>query len=465
MNIPPDSFLTLSMKENIWGNKIARILAASLDAVEPSGLVSGIMRRDNNNLHIDDNILDLEKFKRIILIGIGKASVPMSAAAAEILGKKLTSGIILTKKTPPISPNLNQKFFIIEGGHPVPDQGSQKGAQEILRLTDDLSAEDLVLILLSGGGSSLFTAPAPGISLDDLKRTNQVLLSSGADIGQINTIRKHISLVKGGLLAKHIYPAKLVTLILSDVMEVRNSVFDPVDMVASGPTSPDPTTFEEAMDLIAYLKIEELLPVSVINHLDTGRQSIHPETPKPGDEIFEQATTLIIGSNKDAVEAGLLQAQTEGFIIERGEPFSGEAKEIGFGLASTISHRESSPDPITIPICSILGGESTVTLSPTGKIGKGGRNLELALGAMEAMDGLKDVALVTLASDGEDGVTGAAGAIVTGESYQRSLAIGIDPSQELAAHNSYPVFKKLDDLIITGPTFTNVNDLIFTFLF
>jgi hydroxypyruvate reductase len=462
---PPDAFLTKTMREKPWGEKVARILAASLAAVEPGNLVRGAMEREKNHLIIDDLSLDLEQFRQIILIGIGKASIPMSAAAAMILGKDLTSGIIITKKIPPKSPDLIHKVYTIMGGHPVPDQGSLKGSEEILKLTENLTSEDLVLILLSGGGSSLLTAPAPGISLDDLQRTNQVLLGSGADIIDINTVRKHLSAVKGGQLAKAIYPARLVTLILSDVMADFRDSYNPVDMVASGPTIADPTTFQDAIDIIARFRIRDQLPISVNNHLELGNKELKLETPKPGDSIFDHTSTLIIGSNQIAVTAGIQQAEAEGFNAQGGGLISGEARQYGSDLAAILSIRVSGQDPIHRPSCSIVGGESTVSLPARGKIGKGGRNLELALSAMPGMDGLKDVALVSLASDGEDGDTGAAGAIVTGESYQRALDLKINPGGELADHNSYHVFEKLDDLIVTGPTFTNVNDLCFLFNF
>lgn len=475
MDIPTKSFLTHSLRENPWGHKVARILAASLAAVEPGNLVRGVMHRDKNLLHIGDLLLDLEQFKRVILIGIGKGSAPMSTAAAKILGDDLTSGIILTKKIPPKSPRLKQKVQIIVGGHPVPDQGSVKGAQEILKLTENLTKKDLVLVLLSGGGSSLLTAPAPGISLEDLQLTNQVLLSSGADIRHINTIRKHISRVKGGQLAKQIHPARLVTLILSDVMDDRYHVDDPAIMVASGPTLPDPTTIQEAVDLISYYKIKDQIPASVINHLVTDKHGNQRETPKSGDKIFDRATALIIGNNQDAVEAGIKQAEGEGFASRNmGTCITGEASRVGKFMAAVLSGSEGSlqnesilSDPLQLPrpACVVSGGESTVIIESDKTTGKGGRNLELALSAMPDIDGVKDVALITLATDGEDGTTGAAGAVVTGESHQRALDFGLDPYHELANHNSYHIFEKLSDLIITGPTFTNVNDLCFLFLF
>jgi glycerate 2-kinase len=465
MNLTPDTFLTKTLREKSWGIKVASILAASLAAVDPGSLVHGIMQIEKNLLIIDDINLDLEEYGQVILIGIGKASVPMSAAAAKVLGEDLTSGIVLTKKIPQKSPSLKHKIFTIVGGHPVPDQGSLKGAREIMKLTENLTEKDLVLVLLSGGGSSLLTAPPEGISLEDIQITNQVLLGCGADIRHINTIRKHLSLVKGGQLAKHIYPARLVTLILSDVMEDRYGVDDSADMVASGPTLPDPTTFHDAVDLISYYRIIDQLPTSVINHLDLGKQGKINETPKPDDEIFARTSALIIGSNQDAVEAGIKQAQAEGFYAHRGYVITGEAKQLGVVFATMIRMRASGQNHLPQPNCGITGGESTVTLPAGGKIGKGGRNLELALSAMQALSGLENVALVSLASDGEDGVTGAAGAIVTGESYQRAIKLGIDPEHELSDHNSYHVFEKLDDLIITGPTFTNVNDLLFTFAF
>ena len=475
MIIPTDSFLTHSMKKNPWGKKVARILAASLAAVEPGGLVREAMQRDKNHLHIDNLTLDLEQFKRVILIGIGKASVPMSAAAAEILGKDLTSGIIITKRIPKKSRKLKHKVFTVVGGHPVPDQGSLRGAQEILKLTENLTSEDLVLVLLSGGGSSLLTAPAPGISLEDLQSANQVLLKSGVDIHHMNTVRKHLSTIKGGQLAKAIFPARLVTLILSDVIAGLNDLVDPADIVASGPTMPDPTTFQEARGVISQFRIKDQLPISVVKHLELGMENNHLETPKPGNEIFDRASSFIIGNNMDAIIAGVYQAEAEGFPTRNmGTCITGDANKAGKFMANVLTMAEGNhikPIPeeyqleLPRPVCVIAGGESTVHLQEDKSIGKGGRNLELALSAMSGLDGLDEAALITLASDGEDGVTGAAGAVVTGESYKRAVKLGLDIDLELKNHNSYHVFDRLDDLIITGPTYTNVNDLMFSFKF
>ena len=467
MMLAPEVFLTKTMREKPWGNTVARILAASLAAVEPGNLMHRVMQRDKSLLTIDDITLDLDEYRQIIIFGIGKASIPMSAAGAEILGDYLTSGIILTKTHSGKKQNPDDKINIFIGGHPIPDRGSLEGAKQILNMTKDLTAQDLVLVLLSGGGSSLLTAPFPGISLEDLQRTNQVLLGSGADILDINTVRKHISLVKGGQLAKAIHPARLVTLILSDVVTNSKDLYNSADMVASGPTMADPSTFQDAIDVINFYQIKEQLPTSVVDHLESGNKDKKLETPKPGDNIFKQITTVILGGNTTAVEAGIQKAKEEGFNTKRAGFISGDAKQFGSGLAEMMGVIISGqvPEPFLRPSCNILGGESTVTLPTTGKVGKGGRNQEVALSAMPGLAGLKDIALITLASDGEDGITGAAGAVVTGDSYQRAQDLGMNPEQELVDHNSYSVFAKLDDLIITGSTFTNVNDLCFIFYF
>lgn len=458
---PPEAFLTSSLIKHSGGIKVAKILSSSLAAVEPGEVVKKSLVRNADRFLIGGETLDLKAFDRIILIGIGKAGYPMSMAVADLLGDELTRGIILTK---PGADQLPEKYAGVikhfHGGHPVPNQNSITAAKIIQAQLSELNSRDLVVLLLSGGGSALLSAPCPGITLQDLILTNQVLLGCGADITEINTIRKHISLVKGGLLASIAAPAKIVTLILSDVMG------DPIDMIASGPTAPDPSTFQDALNVMQKFNLDKLLPLTVVDRINKGCSGEFPETPKPEDLLFQKVFNYIIGRNLDAVQAGILAAEQEGFnagILPN--PLKGEASRVGTELAEILRQMARKGKPLPRPACLIGGGETTVTLQSSEEIGRGGRNLETALNAVRILDGLPNAVLITLATDGEDGETNAAGAVVTGESFLRGKACQIQPENYLRNHDSYSYFEKLDDLLLPGLTRTNVNDLCFLFTF
>ena len=458
---PPEVFLTHSLAKLSAGIKVAKILSASLAAVEPGEVVKNSLVRKGDLFLIGGETLDLKAFDRVILIGIGKAAYPMSMAAADLLGEDLSRGIILTK---PGADQLPDKYArvlkLIHGGHPVPDQDSITGSGIIQAHLSELNSRDLVIILLSGGGSALLSSPCPGITLQDLILTNQVLLGCGANITEINTIRKHISLVKGGLLAKIAAPAKIVTLILSDVMG------DHIDMIASGPTAPDPSTFQDALDIIRKYNLENLLPLTVMERINEGCSGEYPETPKPEDPLFLKVFNHIVGRNLDSIQAGIQAEEQEGFsagILPNA--LIGEASQMGAELAEILRQMANKDKPLPRPACLIGGGETTVTLHSSNEIGRGGRNLEAALSAVKILDGLTNAAFITLATDGEDGVTDAAGAVVTGESFLRGKTLQMEPENYLLNHNSYSYFQKLDDLLLPGVTRTNVNDLCFLFTF
>ena len=461
MTLSPDKFQTHSLRKHGWGDQITRVLAASLTAVEPGALVRKSLKIKGDQLNAGNLYLDLKEYERVLLVAIGKASFPMAVSAVEILSDKISQGIILSKTDKEMPSNwMGQNITKLIGGHPIPTQESLNSTSAIKKMLSALSTKDLVIVLLSGGGSSLLSSPVPGISLSDLQIINQVLLRSGAPIEDINTVRKHISSVKGGQLAKISAPARVVTLILSDV------IGDPLDMIASGPTMPDTTSYKEALYVMEKYQLKELMPDSVIKHLYQGKEQNYSDNPKPDDPIFDNVTNIIIGNNQVAVTAGLEQAKTEGFNTIRGEDrLEGEAELVGFELAKTLRSMANAAPPPSQPVCLISGGETTVTLPSTGSAGNGGRNLETALSALIGLNGIEDAVLITLASDGEDGTTGAAGGVVTGESYQRAKEYRLDPEQELKNHNSYLVFDKLDDLLQIGPTLTNVNDLCFLFTF
>jgi glycerate 2-kinase len=461
MTLLAEQFLTSTLKSRPIGGKIARILAAAIAGVDPSLLVKRNLALTGSMLELQDDRIDLDDYQHIYLLGIGKAAHSMTLTGAELLGDRGTRGFILAKHEHPPLPNpYRQRLIEYTGGHPLPNLAGKQAAESILKEISDLSENDLVLVLLSGGGSALFTLPQPDLSLQDLITTNQLLLDSGADINQINTIRKHLSQVKGGRLARALHPAKTITLILSDVPG------DQLDCVASGPTMPDPTTFEDSLAIIDQYHLEQELPDAVLQHLRLGARGKVQETPKPGDHIFDGAIQILIGSNRDALDAGARQAVREGFNTTL-HPLSlqGEAQSTGKAMARLLRGMAQSGDPLPRPACLIAGGETTVTLSQTPHPGKGGRNLELALGAVRGLAGLENSFLVSLASDGEDGITEAAGAVVSGDSLSRANTAGLIPEDHIHDHNSYAFFETLDDLLRPGPTGTNVNDLCFLFTY
>jgi hydroxypyruvate reductase len=455
VSIHPSRLLTTTLRENPWGDRVARILSAALEAVEPSSAVNQHVTRKGSLLYIGEKEYDLETYAQVYVVGAGKAGAPMSSAIAGILGDKLTNGIVIVKEGHAPPGQIESPINILEAGHPIPDERGLRGTELILGLLEAATVDELVICLLSGGGSALLTAPVQGMSLDDFSRLTSTLLASGATINEINCIRKHLSQIKGGKLALAASPATLVSLILSDV------VGDPLDVIASGPTVPDTTTFGDALDIISSYSLEENIPPSINTHLQRGARGEVPETPKPGDPIFDKLHNQIIASNRQAAFAARAQAEAEGFNALVLTTFlQGEAKQTGPILASILRQIASSGDPIPRPACLIAGGETTVTLRGDGL---GGRNQELALSAVGELAGLEDVCLVTLASDGGDGPTDAAGAVVTGNSLARGKSLGLSTMKSLADNDSYHYFSPLGDLIITGPTMTNVNDLVFIF--
>jgi glycerate 2-kinase len=451
-------------RERAW-----QIMRVALDAVEPGAAVRRHLHLIANRLTIMDPqgggeyAHALDEFDRVLVVGGGKASAPMAAAVADILGKRLSDGVVIVKHGHTLADwATTSPIKILEAEHPVPDQAGLHGAEYIAHLLRGATSRDLVLCLISGGGSALMTLPTSGISLADLQALTQVLLGCGATINEINTIRKHVSQLKGGQLAQLASPAKVASLILSDV------VGDPLEVIASGPTVPDPTTFDDAWSILVRYGVVEDVPTSIINHLSAGRVGTVPDTPKPGDPIFDRVQNVIIGSNRLAAYAAAEEAQRMGFDTILLTTFlEGEAREVGrviAGLAKGAVHGEvmhPAGRPLSRPVCLVLGGETTVTLHGDGK---GGRNQETALAAALSLVGWEEVLIVCLATDGTDGPTDAAGAFADGTTINRAVHLGLDAKTYLARNDTYHFFQQLDDLIVTGPTKTNVNDLILVFV-
>ncbi len=449
--------MTQSTKAQPWGGKSARILGAALSAVDPKTAVLNSLLRKNYQLEVDQEIYNLVEYDRVIIIGAGKAGQPMAEAVQQVLGDKIDIGLIIVKEGYKSTNYLLKGIKIVEAGHPIPDMRGVKAAEQIIELLEDTSQRDLVICLISGGGSAVFVAPVEGVSIQDLQTLTEILLASGATVNEINTLRKHLDRVKGGQLARYTYPAKTISLILSDV------VGDPLDIIASGPTVPDRSTFDDAIAVLRHYQIEDQIPASIRDYLMLGKAGMVGETPKPGEKLFINVNNFIIGSNRTASQAAYDQAIKEGFnSIILSNYLQGEASQAGRFLATILRQVASHNQPIPRPACIIVGGETTVTIRGDGL---GGRNQEVALGAVAELDGLEDIAFITLATDGGDGPSDAAGAVVTGKTYQRGQTLDLDPVSFLVMNDAYNYFKPLGDLLITGPTQTNVNDLTFLFAF
>lgn len=449
--------MTQSMKSHAWGEKTARIMKAALDAVDPQTAVLNSLVRKDNQLEADREIYDLAVIDRVILVGAGKAGQPMAEAAQQVLSDQIKSGLVIVKEGYKSENDLPERIKIVEAGHPLPDMRGVKATEQVISLLDNTNQNDLVISLISGGGSALLVAPVDGVSLPDLQILTEILLASGATINEINTLRKHLDRIKGGQLAQHTFPAKTISLILSDV------VGDPLDIIASGPTFPDSSTFEDASAILKRYQIEDQVPDPIREYLMRGTAGKTKETPKPGDELFANVNNIVIGSNRTASQAALDQAIREGFnTLVLSNYLQGEASQVGRFLASILRQVVAHNQPIPRPACIIAGGETTVTIRGEGL---GGRNQEIALGAVNELGGLEEIAFITLATDGGDGPSDAAGAVVTGKTLQFALNQDLDPQSFLARNDAYNFFNPLGDLLITGPTQTNVNDLAFLFAF
>jgi hydroxypyruvate reductase len=429
-------------------------MRAALKAVDPAQAVRNALRREGDVLHLADRTYDLKAYDRVLVVGAGKASGPMARAAEEILGDRITAGLVNVKYG---YTDRTERSRLREAGHPLPDANGLEGTREIVRLLEGAGERDLVICLISGGGSALMMLPEEPISLADYQALTDALLRSGATINQINTIRKHIERVKGGRLAQVAAPAAVVTLVLSDV------VGNPLDFIASGPTVPDTTTFADALGVLRAFDLVERVPAPVVDWLRRGARGDVPETPKPGEALFERVATEVIGSNDIAAEAALAEARRLGFAgLLLTTYLEGEAREVGKVAAALAKELVQRGRPLPPPACLILGGETTVTVRGQGK---GGRNQELALAAGLALAGTDRTLVVALATDGTDGPTDSAGGFADGGTLQRIEARGLDARDALARNDSFAILREIDDLIVTGPTNTNVNDLLFVFAY
>jgi hydroxypyruvate reductase len=424
------------------------IFGAAVQAVDPAAAIHRHMKREGTRLTIGGEVLDLAAVRQIVVVGLGKAGASMAGAVEEILGERIQRGVVVTKYGH-VQPMKTIRLH--EAGHPVPDEAGIAGAQAILDCVKGLGPEDLVLVLISGGGSALTPAPVEGISLAEKQALTKALLACGADIREMNMLRKHISRIKGGQLARAAQPAQVRTLILSDI------VGDPLDAIASGPTVPDPTTYADALGILDKYRIRQEIPTGILAHLEAGAAGKVSETPKPTDPLFARVKSLMVANNIQALEAAKAEAQRLGLRAMILSSFiEGETRDVARMHAALALEVRASGNPVRPPVCFITGGETTVTLK--GK-GKGGRNQEFVLAAALDITGLRDVVVLSAGTDGTDGPTDAAGAIAGGDTVERAVAAGLKPRAALDGNDAYPFFERLSDLIITGPTRTNVMDV------
>jgi glycerate 2-kinase len=385
---------------------------------------------------------------RVLVVGAGKASGAMAAAVEQAWGDRITEGVVAVKDGYTVP---TRHVRLLEAGHPVPDERGAAAARQIRALAESAAADDVVLVLVSGGGSALTPAPVPPITLGDKQAMTRLLLAAGATINQLNAIRKHCSLLKGGQLARAAEPARVEALLLSDV------VGDPLDVIASGPTTPDASTFAEALDVLDRFALRERAPQPIVQRLEQGARGELPETPKPGDPLFARVRNTVIGNNALVVEAAAARARELGFtphVLTRS--LEGEAREMARQFVEMARALRAGRGPVAPPACVIAGGETTVTVRGRGK---GGRCQEFALAAALDMEGLRDVVMLAAGTDGTDGPTEAAGAVVDGESAARARARGADPAASLAENDSHDLLAGIGDLVTTGPTHTNLLDL------
>ncbi len=419
---------------------VKKILSAALEAADPAKSVQKVLFQKDGFLQIKGQSFQLERIDNIYLVAFGKAAPAMAFATSEILGDSLSDGIVVSKYA--TDHDLGNLSFHI-AGHPAPNEKSLIAGKAILELLSQSGKNDLILFLISGGGSALIIDPIENISLHDLQELTSLLLGNGVPVDKLNTLRRALSRIKGGGLAKAAHPAKIASLILSDVVN------SPLEAIASGPTLPNPTTNADALAILKKYNLLNKVSANIITALEKAEQD---------KRNFPESQNLIVGSIRISAKAARDKAIQEGFKTQiLTTSLQGEAAEKGKELARHLLATNERP------LCLIVGGETTVSLGDSP--GHGGRNQEVALAAVKILAGQKNIMLITLATDGDDGPTDAAGAVVTGETLERAKILGLDLDIHLHEHNAYPFFDALGDLLKPGPTGTNVNDLVFLFAY
>ncbi len=434
---------------NKLSEKAIDIFNKAVKRVKPAHLIEERVFFKDGVLTLEGEEYHLSQFKKIYAIGFGKASAYMAFALEEKLSGYIDEGAVVVKYGHSSS---CRKIAVHEAGHPVPDQNGLDFSKRIIDIAKKATADDLVICFISGGGSALFESLPKKIMLDDLIELNKLLLQSGANINEMNTVRRHISEVKGGQLMRLIYPAKCASLIISDVPG------DELESIASGPTALDDTTFQNAGEIIDKYNLSGKIPPSVLVHLQSGTEGKISETVKSDDIILENVQNIILGNIDLAIDAASSAAKQSGFeVIRDFDPLEGEAGKTGERIAQVMAKYKENTD-CEKPLCLIFGGETTVTMH---KGGKGGRNQELALSALIQLADFKgSFALLSAGTDGTDGPTDATGAVISNDTIDTTQRLQLEPEAFLQQHDSYHFFEKTGDLLKTGPTGTNVNDLV-----
>ncbi len=441
--IMTNSFHIEKMRQNAES-----IFHAGVRAVEPYSAVLRFCRREENILQIGNRSYDVTNFENIYVLGGGKAGAAMAGALEALIGDRITKGLV-TVKYGHLAPT--KKVVLLEAGHPIPDLQGQQSASATMDLARKAGENDLVICLISGGASALLSLPAEGLSLAEKQETIKVLLACGATIHEINTIRKHISMIKGGRLAQAAFPATVVTLLLSDV------VGDDPAVIGSGPTIPDGSTFAECMEILSKYDLSGRLPGKVVQFLGSGASGNNPETPKSDSPVFENNFHLIVGSNMGAILAAREAAMALGYTpVILSSMIEGETRHVAAVHVAIAKEVRRSGHPAAPPACILSGGETTVTISGQGK---GGRNQEFGLAAAIHLAGEQGMVVLSAGTDGTDGPTDAAGAIVDPHTIIRAAEAGMDPGLYLRNNDAYPFLERTGDLFKTGPTNTNVMDL------
>ncbi len=426
-----------------------KIFDAAIDSVKPERLIASQVSWDGSLLIIQNDAIDLSNIRNLYVIGAGKASAFMAAALEKILGDRIHDGLVIVKYEHGTD---CRKIRIREAGHPVLDANAISATEEMCALLSQTGPDDLVICLISGGGSALMEKLPEDISLEDLQTTFSALLKCGATIDEFNILRKHLSAIKGGQLARKIAPARGICLMISDV------IGDDPATIASGPTAPDSSTFQEARAIVNKYSLEGVLPAAILLHLAVGSAGNIPETPKPGDPAFQRMENRILGSNYRALETAEDAAASLGYNTTiLSSRVAGEAREVAHVITAIAREIAERDKPLAKPAALIFGGETTVTLKGDGK---GGRNQELVLAALDSLADF-DVAYAFLCcgSDGNDGPTDAAGAVISRDSWPAAQEKNISPREFLERNDAYHFFKVIDGLVITGPTGTNVMDI------
>ena len=424
------------------------IFQAALKAVDPVEAILRYVKQVDAGVQIGERRFKFEDYDRILVVGAGKAGAPMAKALEDLLGDKVSGGVIVVKEGHDLP---LEHVRIHEASHPVPDERGIRGAEDILSLVNEAGERDLVICVISGGGSALLVAPAEGVTLADKQEVTRLLLACGADIHEINTVRKHLSRAKGGGLARLAYPATVVSLILSDV------IGDDLNVIASGPAVPDTSTFADTREVFRKYDIWHQLPGSVQTRIQQGLAGNIADTPKAGDAIFQRCYSELVGTNIQALIAASQEARRRGYhSLILSSSVEGEAREVVKMFTAFAKEVRNSANPISAPACILCGGETTVTIRGEGK---GGRNQEFALASALIIEGMENIVVLSGGTDGTDGPTDAAGAIADGQTIARARAKNLDPRDFLKRNDSYHFFQPLDDLIITGPTRTNVSDV------